>query len=174
LALPETPASFHQDVAALFRDHFSRISRYLQRLSGDPELAADITQDTFVRLQRRGALPDAPGAWLISVALNLFRNEASTRTRRRRLLELRPVSNALEGFPGAEGEIKSHEARRRVRRALDRLPERDRHLLLLQAEGYTYREIATALRLNEASIGVLLARARRSFRGLYGGSTDAP
>jgi DNA-directed RNA polymerase specialized sigma24 family protein len=53
------------------------------------------------------------------------------------------------------------------------MPKRDRELLLLRAEGYSYRELAGALRLNEASIGTLLARARDAFRALYEESTDA-
>jgi DNA-directed RNA polymerase specialized sigma24 family protein len=40
--------------------------------------------------------------------------------------------------------------------------------LLLRAEGYSYRDIATALDLNEASVGTLLARAVRAFRESYG------
>jgi RNA polymerase sigma-70 factor (ECF subfamily) len=46
-------------------------------------------------------------------------------------------------------------------------------MLLLQAEGYSYSEIAHALEINESSIGTLLARARRSFREMYGGDRDA-
>jgi DNA-directed RNA polymerase specialized sigma24 family protein len=54
-----------------------------------------------------------------------------------------------------------------VRRALDRLPERDRELLLLRAEGFSYRDIAQALALNETSIGTLIARAKLAFRRNY-------
>ena len=42
-------------------------------------------------------------------------------------------------------------------------------VLLLQAEGSRYRDIAAALGLNEASVGVLLARARIAFRRAYEG-----
>jgi RNA polymerase sigma factor (sigma-70 family) len=59
-----------------------------------------------------------------------------------------------------------------VRAAIDRLPERERRMLLLRAEGYSYRDIAAALDLNEASVGVLLARARRAFREAYGGGGE--
>ena len=41
-------------------------------------------------------------------------------------------------------------------------------MLLLQAEGFSYREIAGGLGLHEASVGTLLARARERFRELYG------
>jgi len=40
-------------------------------------------------------------------------------------------------------------------------------MLLLRAEGYSYREIASALQLNEPSVGTLLARAKRAFREAY-------
>jgi DNA-directed RNA polymerase specialized sigma24 family protein len=61
-----------------------------------------------------------------------------------------------------------------VRVALDGLRERDRHLLLLHAEGYGYREMARVLGVRESSIGAFLARARRAFRAIYGEGTDAP
>lgn len=54
------------------------------------------------------------------------------------------------------------------------MTERDQQLLLLRAEGYSYRDIAVALELNEASVGVLLARAKRAFREKYEEVFDAP
>ncbi|MEO6463272.1 MAG: sigma factor-like helix-turn-helix DNA-binding protein, partial [Candidatus Eisenbacteria bacterium] len=76
--------------------------------------------------------------------------------------------------PTPEQAAMGGDARRHVRAALERLSERERGLLLLRAEGYAYREIAGALGLNEASVGVLLARARRAFRAVYGEGPDAP
>jgi RNA polymerase sigma-70 factor (ECF subfamily) len=54
------------------------------------------------------------------------------------------------------------------------MPERERHMLLLRAEGLSYRDIAAVLLMNPASVGVLLARARRAFRKIYEESSDAP
>jgi DNA-directed RNA polymerase specialized sigma24 family protein len=45
--------------------------------------------------------------------------------------------------------------------------------LLLRAEGYSYRDIAAALELNEASVGTLLARAKQSFLQYYEADADA-
>jgi RNA polymerase sigma-70 factor (ECF subfamily) len=45
--------------------------------------------------------------------------------------------------------------------------------LLLRAEGYSYKEIAEALMIQEASVGTLLARAKRAFRELYEDQADA-
>lgn len=178
-ALPpvhDQPAdSFAIQFEELFAAHFPRLFRYLDRSSGDPDLAADLAQEAFVRLYRRGSLPDAPAAWLISVALNLLRNAQSTGSRRRRLLTpARGEGVHSDRPPSPEEATLAEESRRRVRVAVDRLPERERRLLLLRAEGYSYRDIATALGLNETSVGTLLARARQAFRESYEHASDTP
>lgn len=167
--LPELTVIFHDRFVELFNAHFRQLYRCLDRLSGEPELAADLAQEAFVRLYRRGSMPDAPEAWLITVAMNLFRNEKNTRTRRRHLLTV-SRGEAAHSDPSASpdsGEA-DEESRRRVRRAIDTMPEREQRMLLLQAEGFSYRDIAKALELNESSVGTLLARARRAFRQSYG------
>jgi len=159
---------------ALFHEHFERIYRYLDRLTGEAALAADLAQEAFIRLYRRGALPDAPAAWLISVAMNLLRNAKSTERRRRRLLTpARSEQARADPAPAPDQGMADEDTRRRVRAALDGVPERERRLLLLCAEGYSYREMAAALHLNEASVGVLLARAKRAFRDTYEDTHDA-
>jgi RNA polymerase sigma factor (sigma-70 family) len=166
---------FHDSYVGLFEAHYQRLYRYLDRVSGDPDLAADLAQETFVRLYRRGALPDAPAAWLISVAMNLFRNAQSSASRRRRLLTVaRGERMHGDAPPTPEEAALADDTRGRVRRTIDRLSERERSLLLLHAEGYAYRDIAAALELNERSVGTLLARARRAFRQCYEESADAP
>jgi RNA polymerase sigma-70 factor (ECF subfamily) len=167
-ALTDSTSSFHDRFVELFDAHFNRLWRVMDRLSGDPELAADCVQEAFIKLHQRGALPDAPESWLITVALNLFRNTKASGQRRRRLLTLARAEGVhADPAPSPEQAALSGDARRQVRRALERLPERERQLLLLQAEGYRYRDIAAALDLNEASVGVLLARAKRTFRAIY-------
>ena len=167
-ALIERETPFHESFVALFDAHFQRLYRYLDRVSGDPELAADLAQEAFIKLYRRGSLPDLPEAWLITVAMNLFRNARSSRTRRRRLLTVSRGEGAhSDPPPSPEEATVAADARRQVRLAVDRLPDRERDILLLRAEGYSYREIATALDLNAASVGTLLARAVRAFRESY-------
>ncbi|MBA3342227.1 MAG: sigma-70 family RNA polymerase sigma factor [Gemmatimonadaceae bacterium] len=163
------PLRFHDIFAELFNGHFEHLYRYLDRLSGDPDLAADLAQEAFIRLYRRGSLPDSPQAWLISVAMNLLRNVGSSQGRRSRLLTLdRAKGVHSPPGPSAEEETIAEESRARVRAAADRIPERDKRLLMLASEGYSYRDMALALELNEASVGTLLARARRAFRAAYG------
>ena len=171
--LAEATRSFHDRFVELFEAHHSRLLRVLVRLSGEPELAADLIQEAFVRLHRRGSMPDAPAAWLITVALNRLRSERATQKRRLRLLA--PMTgNAVEGGPPSIEEASASLATsRRVRAALEQLPERDQRLLLLRAEGYPYQDIAVALEMNQASVGTLLARARRAFLAVYQEGPDA-
>ena len=164
-----TEPPFHDRFVELFDTHFRPLYRYLDRLSGEPELAADLAQEAFVRLYQRGSPPDAPGAWLVTVATNLFRNARSKRARHLRLLSASRSEEVLSDPPPSPlRSADAAESSRRVRTAIDRLPERERSMLLLRAEGYSYRDIARALELNEASVGTLLARARRAFLAEYG------
>ena len=148
--------------------HHASLFRYLNRLSGDPDLAADLVQEAFVRLYQRGSLPDRPDRWLVTVALNLFRNERSMAGRRRDLRRERARDIAPARLPSPVERVESEEVRARVRAALDRLPSRDRELLLLRAEGYGYRDLAAMLELREASVGTFLSRAKRAFRAAWG------
>lgn len=149
--------------------HHDSLFRYLDRLSGDPDLAADLVQEAFVRLYRRGSLPDRPDRWLVTVALNLFRNERSMASRRRDLRRERVMEIAPARLPTPAERVESEEVRGRVRAALDRLPSRDRELLLLRAEGYGYRDLAAILELHEASVGTFLSRAKRAFQAAWEG-----
>jgi len=163
---------FRDEFVDVFSTHFDRLYRYLDRLSGDPDLAADTAQEAFVKLYERGAMPDSPGAWLVTVAMNLLRNTQITRARRIHLLKVVPEARTFTDrsvTPVAQ----STETAAGVRAALDRMPERERKMLLLRAEGYNYREIAAALNLNEASVGTLLARAKRAFLEEYEKRSDA-
>ena len=153
----------------LFRQEFERrytsLHRYLSRLSDDPALAADIAQEAFVRLYQRGSMPDDTGAWLATVANNLFRNDVQGRKRRTRIMDGERATLVLADPPLLPDiQAESNERKSYVRAALDTIPIRDRQLLLLRYEGYSYREIAVALDITESSVGTLLARAKDAFR----------
>jgi RNA polymerase sigma factor (sigma-70 family) len=166
--------SFTDQFVQLFNGNFHRLWRVMDRLSGEPELAADVVQEAFIKLYQRGSMPDAPESWLITVAMNRFRNARTSQTRRLRLLTPDRAAGLHSDAALTPVEAADHErSRRRVREVLDQMPERARQLLLLQAEGYRYRDIALVLELNENSVGVLLKRAKQTFRDLYQRVHDA-
>lgn len=159
----------------LFDERFTSLYRYLHRLSGDSDLAEDLAQEAFVRLHARLEIPNDPRAWLAAVASNLFRDDIRRGRRRRNLLASQPEETTLGSVgPSAEQSVAQTEVRASVREALDRLPLRDRQMLLLRHEGYSYREIAAAVDVAETSVGTLLIRATEAFRAAFIERNSAP
>lgn len=168
---PERTA-FFDAVEDLFHAHYESLYRYLDRLIDDADRASDLAQETFVRLYQRGTIPDEPRGWLLAVAMNLLRDD-SRRAKRRGALIAKHASAALlpaEPEP-ADAALLSNEARARIKAALESLPVRDRQLLLLRQEGYSYREMALAIGVAETSLGTTLLRAMRAFEVALEGPT---
>ena len=166
---------FEHQFRELFQNRFAGLQRYLAGLTGDPMLADDVAQESFMKLYLRGAMPDNPAGWLAAVANNLVRDGYRQTSRRLRLLAVghHPADEHTATDAGADARVLKEEQADQVRVALGRLPIRDRQMLLLRHEGYSYREIGLALDLNPASIGTLLVRATDAFGAVYRGLPDA-
>ncbi len=165
--------SFDHAFAALFRERFGMLYRYLSRLSGDPALADDVAQESFVRLHARGSMPENPSAWLVSVANNIVRDERRTARRRRNLLAVWMSPDQSPRAPDSDARVLAAERETTVRRALETLRPRDQRLLIMRHEGFSYREIAEALAIAPASVGTLLVRATAAFSKVYRELNDA-
>lgn len=166
----ERPPGFEEAFCRLFDQQFPSLFRYLHRLTGDADLADDLAQEVFVRLYQRASLPDDTRGWMGAVAHNLLRDHKRTATRRLHLMETRPGAPTPGEPAHADENLLTDERRQAVRRALDKLSERDRRMLLLRQEGYSYREIAHAVGVNETSVGTLLLRATDAFHTAFGES----
>lgn len=92
---PDDRRPFDEVFGEEFHVHFPMLFRYLDRLSGDPDLAADVAQEALIRLYRRGRLPENTKSWLIVVARNLFHNARSKSSRRRRLLDAEAARHTM-------------------------------------------------------------------------------
>lgn len=148
------------DAAGLFAEHHSPLFRYLSRLTGDPDVAQDAAQEAFVRLMEKLPAPGETRAWLFRVGTNAAWMALRTRGRRKRLLDAAPERAPIgDAPPTPDVHAESVETRARVRAALDGLPERDRTILLMQQEGFRYREIAEAVGTTTQSVGTMIARA---------------
>lgn len=158
------------DFDSVFASLYPSLFRYLQRLTGDADVAEDIAQEAFVRLLRQ-SLPEAEvRPWLFTVAMNLVRDRARKSERRRRLLTTAPPLVTRPNMP--DEDMERHERISAVRDVLDRLPERDRQLLLMREEGFKYDEIAIVIGVAPASVGTLIARALRKFVSAYEARED--
>jgi RNA polymerase sigma factor (sigma-70 family) len=151
------------DFDATFDEQYPALVRYCQRMTGDHDLAEDVAQESLFRLfgsDVRGA-PDGVRAWLFKTATYLLRDRWRVESNRRRLLELHPVRPREPETP--DRTLERAEQRDIANAALQTLSPRDREVLLMRYSGFTYREIAEALDMLEASVGTTLARAERRF-----------
>jgi len=172
---PRREPRFEQEFRAYYRERFAPLFTYLNRLTGDAEVASDVAQEAFVRLHRRGSMPDQPGAWLLVVANNLVRDEQRRATRQLRILSQNPEQAQLGARTADPAhDLERSEKVRAVRAALERLNLRDRQALLLRHSGYSYSEIGTALRLSKGGVGTTLLRAGERFRAAFKEMHGAP
>ncbi len=151
------------DFEAAFETHQEPLFRYAHRLVGDPDLAADVVQEAFVRLLDH-PLPDGEvRRWLFTVVTNLVRDDARMRKRRQRLLTERYQRSDLSPDPPEVPDATTirREEVKAVKAALRSLTERDRQMLVMREEGFRYAEIARAVGVAPGSVGTLLARALR-------------
>jgi RNA polymerase sigma factor (sigma-70 family) len=156
------------DFQALYEEVFPSLFRYCNRLTGDADAAEDVAQEAFVRLLTRKVEghPTAIRVWLFRVATHLIRDRYRVSENRKRLLETYPVTPS--GSPDPEEQLELEEEVGGVKAALGALMERDRTMLLMREEGFSYREIAEVVEVLPSSVGTLLARAQKRFVEAYG------
>jgi RNA polymerase sigma-70 factor (ECF subfamily) len=148
------------DAAQLFDEHHAALYRYLLRLTGDPDAAADALQEAFARLLERRPREERLRAWLFTVATNVVREAANARQRRARLLErFRGRAPTPSPAPDPLATTEAEDRRTRVRAALAVLSDRERTVLLMREEGFAHREIAEAVGTTTGSVGTMIARA---------------
>jgi RNA polymerase sigma-70 factor (ECF subfamily) len=150
-----------RDLDALYRRYRAALYRYATWFTGDPDLAEDVVQETFLRARER--MPrrsEATRGWLFTVATNLARDTLRVARRRRELLaEQGDMLPGPAAVPDAAVQLEREELGARLRAALDGLSERERSVLLLRHEGFRHREIAEAVGTTAKSVGTMIARA---------------
>jgi RNA polymerase sigma factor (sigma-70 family) len=152
-------------VEGLFARHHVEIHAYLLRMVRDSELAADMTQDAFVkayRAYRSLEKPENARAWLYQIAHRVALDEL----RRRRIIRFLPWTGESKGTaPSAEHLALEVRLSGPMERALGRIPQRQRAALLLaEVHDLTGLELAEALGISHVAARALLTRARESLR----------
>jgi RNA polymerase sigma-70 factor (ECF subfamily) len=152
-------------VEELFAKHHNEIYAYLLRMLRDGELAADLTQDAFVKAYRNYDTlekPENARAWLYQIAHRVALDEL----RRRKIIRFLPWTGESRGAaPSAEHLVMELHLSADLQRALERIPERQRAALLLaELHDLTGLELAAALGVSHVAARALLTRARESLR----------
>ena len=141
------------------------------RLTGNEEDARDVAQDAYLRAWRgigrfRGEAQFS--TWMYRITANA----ASTHTRKRRRQRTEvldnhaePTEERVESLPGPAAE--SAEGLERVSHAIETLPVKLRHVVLLKdVYGLSHEDIAAELDISVAAAKVRLHRGRRKLKDM--------
>ena len=148
----------------LYRDHAPGLTRWITGMTRDPEAAADLVQEAFLRLAREragGRSPQDPAAWVAQVARHLAISRA-----RRASTASRYAPYLVDRSPGDDpaASVLAAERAAAVHRALATLRPVERRAVVLAAEGVGGPEIATRIGKSQLATRALLCRARRRMR----------
>lgn len=155
------------------------IYRYLLRLSGDYNLAEELTQETF--FQAILALPRfrkeaSAKTWLFAIARNVYLRKIRGKNRISFLTEeIQEPTACAQTDPQAC--LEKDEQDKTIAMALDELPEIYRTVVILRAcENLSYAEIAVIFGKTENWVRVTFFRAKQLLRASYlkleGGEED--
>lgn len=159
----------HREFEQHVNQYQHRVFGFVYHVLGDREEAEDVTQEVFIRLWKHRAEIDGgqPIGWLLRVARNASVDALRRRNTYRKTVtgdgEL--VDRAAGDLPGPAAEAERNEFRAQVDRALDRLAEPYKSLVILrEIQDLSYQEISDALSLPLTSVKVYLHRARHMLR----------
>ena len=171
-----TPASgpvqlSSQTFEQLFLSTYPRLVYLLRRMLGDSGRAEEIANEAFLKLHTTVLPPtvrsNIPG-WLYRTAMNVGIDDLRARNRHTQVAQeaSHAVSVSTQPENGLQLLLRT-ETQQRVRLALSKLKPEWAQILLLRANGYSYKEIASHLEISPASVGTLLIRAEDGFEKCY-------
>jgi RNA polymerase sigma-70 factor (ECF subfamily) len=161
---------------ALVQKHEDRAYRYAFRLTRNSEEAADVVAEAFVRVY--SALPNFRGqstftTWLYRILTNCFLDLKKKDKGRNNLslddalsTEESEVNRQIEDPTASpHDQMERSERERRIERAVSRLPEFQRAMMVMyHAELMSYEDIAAALDMPVGTVKSRLNRARLTLR----------
>lgn len=161
-----------------YRRHLSAVLGFFLRRTGDPELTADLTAETFAAAllaaerYRPGERPAL--AWLYGIAahkLSDSRRRRRVADRARRRLALEPIAIEDEDIARVH-ELADSDA---AQRALAQLPVQQRDAVLARVvDELSYPEIATVMRCSEMVARQRVSRGLRALRDRIEGTGEEP
>lgn len=138
-------------------EELPRLLGYCRRLCRSDDEARELVQRTALRALQNTHLFDGAnvGAWLTTIARNIWNSEVRSRLRKRRLLE-------QWGVPLQVGEAQLDSAAVDVGKLLAQLPEERRQVVqLVDMEEQDYLEAARRLGV---PVGTIMSRRHRAVR----------
>ena len=148
----------------LYNAHVDAVHRLALRMTGEPELAQDATQDAFVRAFKslksfRGEA--AFGTWMHRIAMSAILTALRGRRRwQSRRAEMEEADELIDTTRETEPDLRT-----RLHAAIDALPEIYRTVFVLHdVEGYKHEEIGNLLGMPAGTSKARLSGARARLR----------
>jgi RNA polymerase sigma-70 factor (ECF subfamily) len=162
----------HSHFETIFLEHYGRVLRLLVRLIGNRTQGEDLANEVFWKLSRQSEhwlQTNNVGGWLYRTATHAgidalratshrkqYEWAATPRTRHHKADETGPLREMLR-----------EEDRKSVQIVLRAMKPAQAQLLLMRADGASYKELAEALNVAVSGVGTLLNRAEAEFRKHY-------
>jgi RNA polymerase sigma-70 factor (ECF subfamily) len=160
----------------LYRRYRGPVFSFVLRFSSAPDRAADLTQETFLRLVRSGGgfrHGSRVATWIFTIARNVA-IDASRRQQHRRHQSLdqptadegRPLSEQIHSEePLADRGVISERLKKDLSDAIETLPEEQKEVFLLREyHGLSFKEIAEVVGAKEGTIKSRMRYALEALR----------
>ena len=160
-----------EDMDAIYRRHAHTVYKFLLAQCRDPDLAEELTQETFYQAVRSIGRFDGScklSVWLCQIAKHLWYQHLR---KRKREAPVSPEDLPESPGPSAEESVLEQEGRMDLLKLVHNLPEPQREVVYLRAfGGLTFREIGDVLDRTEAWARVTFYRSKEKLRN--GGAED--
>ena len=162
------------EIADRLESEIPRLRRYARALTHDAARADDLVQSCLVRaLAKRHLWQEGTDlrAWLFTILHNLHVNEVRRSARGGTEILVEDVAADLPVRENATGALQLRD----LHRALGRLPETQRQVMLLVGlEGMRYEQVAQILNIPIGTVRSRLSRGRETLRELMSEHEAAP
>lgn len=142
--------------------NYSGLDRRLTRRLGSADVAADVLQETYLRLAEMNEVGPvrSPKAYLFRIAVNIASDRRRAESRRLTADEVDSLLDLPDDQPDAERVIEGRSEIMLLRRAIAELPERRRRVLLWsRVDGLPHREIAKRIGVTVRTVETDLKQA---------------
>jgi RNA polymerase sigma-70 factor (ECF subfamily) len=163
-------------LALLFERHHRALYNFFVHMTGSKDLSEDLVQEVFFRILRYRHTYDESrpfAAWLYQIARNVKLEGARKRNRELRVVKPARENEEAEHEPAApeldaEKTVQKQQEIALLRRALQRLPDDKREVLVLSRfQNLPYEHIAQVLGCETGAVKVRVYRAVRELGQIY-------
>ena len=143
-----------------------QLIRYASRLTGNPDRARDVVQDTFLRLceKERAKIEPHLAEWLFTVCRNRAFDVQRKESRMSPLTDAQ-IATTETNDPSPAVTAEKNETANQVSAALESLPANQQEVIRLKFQnGLSYKEISSITKLSASNVGFLIHTGIKTLR----------